>query len=167
MKFEKTMGRGKEGKLKWKDAALFEVAAYAHAYPEYCGSKNGSTASKSPDPVYDEAMQFASSLTAVVGREMSPRMPDDALCSRVEQYRRLHEQDIAAALEEIEFGLVQAFARGDAPNWRNGPLALDSFALTVAVKTMAKIEHVTMIGALVTLVRNLHTHTEELLSECP
>ena len=162
--FQKRMGGGGR-RIEWKDAALFEAVAYCHGYLEYCGGKERSTASSSPDPIYDDAMQLASAITGgIVARVMVPRVSEEALPLRVAEYRRSFDKGIEDALAEVEFTLAQAFVYGDTPGWRTGPPALD-LALGMAVKMMVKIEQVTTLDALIKVSRNLHAKGDELLRE--
>jgi len=160
--FQKRMGGRR---IEWKDAALFEAVAYCHGYLEYCGGRERSTASSSPDPIYDDAMQLASAITGgIVARVMVPRVSEEALPLRVAEYRRSFDKGIEDALAEVEFTLAQAFVYGDTPGWRTGPPALD-LALGMAVKMMVKIEQVTTLDALIKVSRNLHAKGDELLRE--
>ena len=162
--FQKRMGGGGR-RIEWKDAALFEAVAYCHGYLEYCGGKERSTASSSPDPIYDDAMQLASAITGdIVARDMVPRVSKNALALRVEQYVKSFDQGIQNTLEEVEFTLAQAFVYGDTPGWRTGPPVLD-FALGEAVSMMVKIEQATALGALIDVSRILHAKGDELLRE--
>jgi len=127
--------------------------------------ERASTASSSPDPIYDDAMQLASAITGdIVARDMVPRVSKNALALRVEQYVKSFDQGIQNALEEVEFTLAQAFVYGDTPGWRTGPPVLD-FALGEAVSMMVKIEQATALGALIDVSRILHAKGDELLRE--
>jgi hypothetical protein len=166
-KLQRNMGAGRrDRRIEWKDAALFEAVAYCHGYLQYCGGHERSTAATSPDPVYDEAMQFSAELSgAVIAHEMVPKLSEEALPLRAAEYKEFFEQKgLEEALVEFEFSLVNALAYGNETAWRAAPPALD-FALGTTVGMMVKIDQVSTVSGMIDVSRNLHNKGDELLRE--
>ena len=149
--------------IEWRDAALFEMVAFCHAYLEHLGAGPQSTASRSPDSSYDQATHQASALTAgLLAREMVPKVDAGALPLRVAEYRKRIEAGLDEAFTETEWSLARAFRHGETSE-EPGRLPVLDLAGGQALRAMVMIEFSAWMSFLIDTSRDLRVKGDGLL----
>ena len=149
------------------DAVLFEAASYCHAYLQYCGEhpRQSEDEEFDDDSPYSTALHYSCALTSsLVTEMMSPALPREALSKRALGYFLHFNRGLETAMTEFEWNLKYAISNGVPKKGQSQPPDLD-LAVDMAVKSVIRVDHATILGSLVEVSRNLHKHGAEILKE--
>jgi hypothetical protein len=131
------------------DSMAFEVAAYCHAYLEWC-NQSGDDSSFFEDTPFSEALNVSSiMISSFVTKKMSPALPESALWQRSASYLMYLNLSLEEAMAEFEGNLKYAILQGEPRKSKDKHVNANvSFAVDIALKMAIRIDHQTVLSSL-------------------